>query len=316
MKKWIIFAALLAILFLLHKGLFPLMIGLVIAYILDPYVDWLHKKLKARRFVCIFLAYLTFFVVVLLLIIGFADIVSGNLQNESLLEALRALETYYQEHQELLTGELGSSLDIIDMTKILQNLGSGALNFFVGLIIGVYLLKDKAFFLRMGRQALHLFLDQKSHGIVRELCFEINEVISSFLRGVFVDSVIVAFLSSCALTLLQVDFAIFIGCFAGIANVIPYFGPIIGMIPAVITAIGDGGIVKAAIAAGALFLIQQVECNLIYPRIIGKSTGLHPLFVLVTVSVAGYYGGLLSMVLAVPVAGVLRVLVCKWAYSQ
>ena len=72
-------------------------------------------------------------------------------------------------------------------------------------------------------KAMHLLLGQKVHGVVREILFEINDVISAFLRGVFVDSVIVAFLSSLALASIGIDFAVFIGCFAGIANVIPLF---------------------------------------------------------------------------------------------
>lgn len=304
------------VLVLLRKGFLPLFIGLILAYILDPYVDWLDRKLKAGRLPCIFFAYVTMLAIVALLFVGFADIISGNLQNESIIDMVREIGEYYAEHQELLAEEFGTDWGIKDMTKLMQNLGNGLLKLFIGMIIGVYLLKDKIFFLRLGNQAMHLFLDQKTHGIVREICYEINAVIASFLRGVFIDSVIVAFLSSLALALLKVDFAVFIGCFAGISNVIPYFGPIIGMVPAVITGFADGGLIKAAAAAGALFIIQQVECNLIYPRIIGKSTGLHPLFVLITVSVAGYYGGLLSMVLAVPFAGVVKVLVCKWALAQ
>ena len=141
-------------------------------------------------------------------------------------------------------------------------------------------------------------------------------MISAFLRGVFVDSVIVAFLSSLILSLLGVDFAVFIGCFAGLVNVIPYFGPIIGILPAALAALAEGGLYKALLAAAALFTVQQIECNFIYPRIIGKSTGLHPLFVLTAVSVAGSLGGLLWMILAVPLAGIIRVLLCKWAEKQ
>lgn len=316
MRKWLFLAVITVILVLLRKGFLPLAIGLILAYVLDPYVDWLDRRLKAGRLPCIFFAYVTMLAIVALLFVGFADIISGNLQNESIIDMVREIGEYYAEHQELLAEEFGTDWGIKDMTKLMQNLGSGLLKLFIGMIIGVYLLKDKIFFLRLGNQAMHLFLDQKTHGIVREICYEINAVIASFLRGVFIDSVIVAFLSSLALALLKVDFAVFIGCFAGISNVIPYFGPIIGMVPAVITGFADGGLIKAAAAAGALFIIQQVECNLIYPRIIGKSTGLHPLFVLITVSVAGYYGGLLSMVLAVPFAGVVKVLVCKWALAQ
>lgn len=119
-----------------------------------------------------------------------------------------------------------------------------------------------------------------------------------------------------ALSIIGIDFAVFIGCFAGLANVIPYFGPVIGIIPAALAGLAEGGIYKAILSAASLFAVQQIECNFIYPRIIGRSTGLHPLFVLTAVSVAGSFGGLLWMVLAVPIAGILRVLICKWAEKQ
>ena len=134
------------------------------------------------------------------------------------------------------------------------------------MVAGIYLLKDKDYFLRLANKALHLLLGQKTHGILREILFDIDSVISSFLRGVFVDSVIVAFLSSLALSIIGIDFAVFIGCFAGLANVIPYFGPVIGIIPAALAGLAEGGIYKAILSAASLFAVQQIECNFIYPQ--------------------------------------------------
>lgn len=304
------------ILFLIRRTLVPVAVGITIAYILDPYVEWLSLKLKSPRLLSVLLAYLSVIAAVILLAWGFADIIAGRIAAGSLQEAISSLQLYYEQYKDVLTDLFGFSMEPPDIGRLIQSLGSGAVKFFIGAVAGVYLLKDKAFFLRLGNQTMHLLLSQKTHGLLREILFEINDVISAFLRGIFVDSVIVAFLSSLALSLLEVDFAVFIGCFAGIANVIPYFGPIIGMIPAVLSALMGGGLTLAILSALALFAIQQVECNFIYPRIIGKSTGLHPLFVLIAVSAAGSLGGLLWMVLAVPIAGIIKVLVSKWAQRQ
>ena len=65
-----------------------------------------------------------------------------------------------------------------------------------------------------------------------------------------------------------------------------------------------------------LFLVQQLDSNYIYPKIVGATTGLHPLFVLLAVSIAGYFWGITGMLLAVPAAGIIQVLVGKWAYSR
>ena len=176
--------------------------------------------------------------------------------------------------------------------------------------------KDKDFFLRLVNQTAHLLLKQKTHGKLREILFEIHQVVSAFLRGVLVDSVIVAFAASLTLSLLGVKFAVLIGCFAGITNVIPYFGPFIGIMPAVLSALADGGLSLAAAAGLSLLQCGRLSAIFIYPRIIGKSTGLHPLFVLISVSAAASVGGLFLMILAVPIAGIIKVLVSKWAVEQ
>lgn len=315
MLKTFIAISLLLLIFTARKALIPLAIGIVTAYILEPYVCWLTCKLSIRRIFCVFLAVLTVLTALLLLLFGFADIIAGKIASGSLSESLFSLQRYYTEYKGVFEDYLNLQIKMPDISKLIQRLGSGAIKFFVGIIICIYLLKDKDFFLKLMTRIFHLFLPQRIHGILREILFDIDRVISSFLRGVFVDSVIVAFLSSLALSCLKVDFAIFIGCFAGIANVIPYFGPILGIIPAVIAGFMSGGIYKAVLSALSLIIVQQIECNLIYPRIIGKSTGLHPLFVLIAVSTASYFGGLLWMVLAVPIAGILKVLLTKWAES-
>lgn len=227
-----------------------------------------------------------------------------------------ALQAYYLKYRGVLTDLTGLSFKAPALGSLLQSFGGGAARFLVGMVAGAYLLLDKAYFLRLGNKIMHLFLSQRVHGIVRELLLESGQVIASFLRGVFIDSVIVAFLSSTVLSLLQVDFAVFIGCFAGLANVIPYFGPVLGIVPAAASAFLSGGLSKAVLAAISLFIVQQVESSFIYPRIIGKSTGLHPLFVLAAVSAAGSVGGIVAMILAVPAAGILKVLLCKWAEAQ
>ncbi|MGC2874189.1 AI-2E family transporter [Ihubacter sp. rT4E-8] len=316
MLKWIIAIFILSILFILRQALIPLAIGVAIAAILDPYVEWITKKLAGRRLAAVFLAYATVLSAVVLIIFGFADLIAGRITSGSLQEAISTLRAYYLQYKSALANYLGFSLKAPDLGRLLQSLGNAAARFFVGMVAGVYLLLDKAYFLRLGNKIMHLFLNQKVHGIVRELLLESSEVISAFLRGIFIDSVIVAFLSSLALTLLDVDFAVFIGCFAGIANIIPYFGPALGMIPAAASAYLSAGLTKAILAAAALFAIQQAECNYIYPKIIGHSTGLHPLFVLAAVSAAAYSGGIFAMILAVPAAGILKVLLCKWAETQ
>lgn len=362
MLNVLIILFLLVFIVLARQALVSLAIVIVMAYIMDPYVSWLSRRLRlfrAGRLLCVLTAFLSVFAAAAGLIWGFADIIAGEISAGSLQDAIKALRAYYMEYRDVLVPIFGTGADFLlpfapvpgfssapgtpgaegmvngsaegafsfitsslcsalpsRLPKILQNLGVGTAKFFIGIVCSIYLLKDKEFFLCLVSKGFHLFLPQKVHGMVREILFDIHEVISAFLRGVFIDSVIVAFLSSLALSVLKIDFAVFIGCFAGLANIIPYFGPVLGIVPAAFAGLTAGGIPRAAAAALALFAVQQIECNFIYPRIIGKSIGLHPLFVLAAVSIAGFFGGLLWMILAVPIAGIIKVLITKWAESQ
>ncbi len=159
-----------------------------------------------------------------------------------------------------------------------------------------------------------MILKQKTHGITNEILSEINIVITTFIKGALIDSLIVALLSSIALSVVGVDYAVIIGIIGGILNIIPYFGPIFGMIPAFIVAFTTDGIGQAVLTIAALFLIQQLDSNFIYPKVVGSSTGLHPLFVLISVSFFGYFGGIGGMLIAVPVAGIFQVVIKKLTY--
>ena len=124
-----------------------------------------------------------------------------------------------------------------------------------------------------------------------------------------------ALLSSLALSLYGLPLSVFVGCFAGITNIIPYFGPVLGMIPAFAAGALTEGVGFGAGAVIILFIVQQFDCNFIYPKVVGRTTGLHPLFILLSVSVMGYYGGITYMILAVPLAGIINVLIKRFFIS-
>lgn len=211
-----------------------------------------------------------------------------------------------------LTDNFSASNAMSTITGAVGNI----INVGIGAIISIYLMKDKDFFLGIWRKFLHLTLPQRGNVIVTETLSEINHIMSSFLRGALLDAVCVAILSSIALSILGLDFAVFIGVFAGIANIIPYFGPVLGMIPAFLVGLLTENFMHGLIAVVLLIIVQQIDSNLIYPKVVGSTTGLHPLVVLLAVSVFGYYGGIVGMILAVPIAGVLQVFILKWAYKK
>jgi len=312
----------------------PLLTGLFLAYLLYPAVKYLTPKTGVLT--AILLTYLLLFSSLAALAGGFAVLILGALPTDGLSETAAAITAYFQNASQAIgdftskhlpwmlsdTGDASAGLEswfahhlsLKSITSAISSLSGAAVTFFLGIIASIYLLKDRDFFLLLWHQFLSLILKQNHHGMLCEILHEINTVIYAFLKAALIDSLIVAFLSSIALSLLQVNFAVVIGVLGGLLNLIPYFGPVFGMIPAFIAAFFEGGLAKSAASVLVLLLVQQADANFIYPHIVGNSTGLHPLFVLLSVSVFGYFFGLAGMLLAVPAAGILQIFIKRWAF--
>ena len=175
------------------------------------------------------------------------------------------------------------------------------------------MIKDKEIYKRLWRKFKHLMFPMKQAAKINEVLYDMDVIFSKFLRGQLLDALIVAIITSIVLTILRVDFSVLLGCFAGITNIIPYFGPVFGVIPAVIVALFTDGFSKAVIVLIAFVIIQQIDANLIYPKVVGSSTGLHPVFVLLAVTFGGYFWGLFGMVLAVPVVACIKLFILRRA---
>lgn len=206
-----------------------------------------------------------------------------------------------------------ASVGLFDQAK---KIGSNLINILLGLIIAFYFLKDMDYFRKLYRESARLVLSKSRNERVSKLFHDINTVISNFIRGQLLDGLIVGILSSIALAIVGLDFALLIGMTAGFANIIPYFGPIIGSIPAIIVGLLSGTPLKALFAFLALMLVQQVDSAVIAPKIVGESVGLHPIFVMLALITGGTLFGLLGMLLAVPVAAIIKLLFLQWMESK
>lgn len=340
------------------EAFWPLIIGLILAYLLNPLSELIDNKLVAkliklpddpikaekreglRRLISVLFTVILVIAAIIAMMYGFTVLLIGkvvfndlsalmesfmatlvsyedtfrnwiatNMPNGMLSEKLGEIATY-------VMGWLSENISVSSLIATFANIGGNAIDVVIGIIISIYLMKDKKFFLGLWRKFLHLTFPQKGNAVITEALSEVNDVLSKFIRGALLDALFIAILSSIGLSIMGLEAAVFIGVFAGICNVIPYFGPVIGMVPAFLMGLFTEGFWEGAIAVIILFVIQQIDANLIYPKIVGSSTGLHPLMVLLSVSVFGYFGGILGMLLAVPIAGVIQVFVIKWATNK
>lgn len=336
----------------------PLIIGLILAYLLNPLVSFIDNRLitkfikipddpiKAekrrdrRHLISVIITYILVIAAIIAIIYGFLVMIVGRFvvtDISSLADnMISAITNYEHSIKNWIYSNIGSSFvsdkftdltgmmmtwlsDNVSATSVISfftGIGGNVVDVVVGIIISIYLMKDKNFFLGLWRKFLHLTLPQKGNAVLTETLGDINAVLSKFIRGALLDSLFVAILSSIGLSILGLEAAVFIGVFAGIANIIPYFGPVLGMIPAFLMGIYTGGFWHGVVAVLILLAVQQIDSNIIYPKVVGTSTGLHPLMVLLSVSVFGYFGGIIGMLLAVPIAGIIQVFVLKWANSR
>lgn len=305
----------------------------------NPDLELSVKQMRLSRYLSIGITFLIVIFAIIALIYGFTALIVGKLVVESipkmLEDGLNLIVAYEADikawvakipnmpFSESINKSIDSALNwftssfsATNMINSISGISGSIFNFVVGIIVSIYLLADKDYFKGVWAKFVHLTFSKKRGESLSETLCEIDGVLSQFVKGVMIDALVVAILSSVGLSILGLDFAVFIGIFAGAANVIPYFGPVLGMVPAFIIGLISEGPLQGIIAVVILLVVQQIDCNLIYPRVVGNSTGLKPLFVLLAVSIAGYYGGILGMLIAVPAAGIIQIFVVKWANKR
>ena len=302
-------------------------IAIIFAYVMNPLVNILERK-GIKRTWGILLIYLV--IGLLFFFLSFSLIPSmvkefGNLFEDlptyftQLSEFLNDLYNVYSERIENLPvgfksidDSIKNSLTSLETTLIMamQNVTDGVVNIFSKVftlvlipVLTFYFLQDKDYF----KEKITLMIPKKYRKDILKVAKEINEVLSKFIRGQIIIAIFVGVATTIGLWILKVKFALIIGLIAGIADVIPYFGPIIGVIPAVIFALLDKPM-KVVWVIIVFIIIQQFESDILSPKIVGNSVGLHPVIVMIALLIGGTYFGVLGMLLAVPVAAISKVI--------
>ena len=299
-----------------------------------------HKKLK--RTMSVLLTYLLVLGLLVVLLYSSYAMIGGKISSQvdinSVIESLisyseRYIHIFSQLRSWLENSGLSDNLkqQLIDTVESanelissaisnafikIKSFGSNIVNIVLGLILAFYILKDIEYFRELyGKTAKALIKEQKNEKL-NNLFEDINSILSHFIRGQLLAALIVGILSSIGLSIIRLDFAILIGMTAGIANIIPYFGPILGSVPAVIVGLLSGNPVKALLAIIVLVAVQQIDGTLISPRIVESSVGLHPVFVMLAIIIGGAYLGLLGMLIAVPIAAIIKMFLVRWMENK
>lgn len=183
---------------------------------------------------------------------------------------------------------------------------------FVTIVVSVYLLLE--------RNDIKSFLKNLSKAIFsKETCRKLtryyhktNRIFYSFVSSQIIDAFIVGIVCGIVMSIMNVKYATLLGFLIGLFNVIPYFGAIVAVTIAIIITIFTGGFVQALWVALVIIILQQIDANIINPRILGTSLDLSPILVIFAVTIGGAYFGVLGMFLGVPVMAFIKIIIIEF----
>ncbi|HHZ19203.1 MAG TPA: AI-2E family transporter [Firmicutes bacterium] len=313
-------------LYLFKEVIWPFLLAWLVALLLEPQIRWLEQKGAKRSW-----AVLSVFLVLLVVLgVGLLWLVPPFLRD--LNRAAVSLPEYARRIQHALakTGRLFQQLPPGLQSYVESSLSRSQEVFRQLLLRGAavviaafsqtfrlllvpflayYISRDLPEWRRQIRRRIPRWLGRDTIIFWRTM-----RVIGAYIRGQLLVSAAVGGIIMLGLLLLRIEMALLIGVMAGIFNLIPYFGPILGALPAVIL-----GLLTSpwrALYVVLLFVVaNQLETMFLMPRLVGRSVGLHPVVVIFLLVLGGHYLGLFGMLLAVPIGGVVKV-VCEYYLTK
>ena len=202
--------------------------------------------------------------------------------------------------------------NIIDVTR---NAFSAIGNVIISIIVALYILIDRDNLSKQFKRLFKVILKPQVYGEVAGVASIAQDKFDSFISGKIIDSVIIGFLCFFTMSILKLEFASLISVIIGVTNIIPFFGPFIGAIPsALILLITSPN--QALIFIIMIIIIQQIDGNIIGPKILGDSVGLSSLWIMFAIIVGGGYFGFYGMLLGVPVFAIIYFLIKEYIDSK
>lgn len=318
------------------KILQPFIIGFTFAYLLNFILEFYenkvfkHKiikksKIKPKRGIAILLTYITMFFIVSLFIqfvlpqlidsiVGLVNDIPSYINNTSkyfydLMQGLNIDEEYFN----IIVDNFNGFVDIVIKftTNLIPVLGtliakvaSSVWNIILGLIISIYLLIDKHKLCALNKKITYAIFPEGAANKVIEITHRSNITFGKFLSGKIIDSTIIGILTFIILTIFNMPYTLLISVIIGITNIIPFFGPFIGAVPAFVIILFVSPI-QAFWFLLIILIIQQIDGNIIGPKILGNSIGISAFWILFSILVAGKVLGLLGMIIGVPLFAVM-----------
>lgn len=184
----------------------------------------------------------------------------------------------------------------------------GVLNIFIAFICSIYILAEKESIVSFIKRLARSYFNDERYVRFDRYFTEGNRIFLRFISSQVIDAFVVSIIMSIALSIMKVKYSALLGFMIGLFNLIPYFGAIAGVIIAVIITVFTGGWKQAIIMLIVVIILQQIDANIINPRITGSRLNVSPLLVIFAVTVGGAYFGVIGMFIAVPIATLIKLM--------
>ena len=332
------------------KVIKPITFGFAFAYLMDPIVSFFerkYKKVKLPKFlrklkaprtwaavasiVLIVLAasalvsLLVFSVTDQLRFANFDDIVrlgeeyvnSFDAFYKSLLKKLSELDIQSDEIEQYVKNATNHILNIItrfasSAIESITNISGYMTTIIFSFIIGFYFMIDGRMFMAYIKKVNMALLSEKRSKKNLDMIHDLDRVFSGYIRGQLADAFLMVIIISIVLSITGVKFAIVIGIFSGICNLIPYFGPIVAYISTTFVCLISGDIRTWLISMIALIIIQSIDGNFIGPKLLSRSIKIHPLIIIISLIFGSAVGGFMGMLLAVPIGAYIKLVFMRF----
>ena len=305
----------------------PFLIGILLTLLLNPMIMFLEKRFKFHRLLSIFSSYI---LITFVLSVGFKLLIPAIIETLSALideipNAINMLNIFLSKYLtqsemlEILIPHIQNNLNSI-LTKLLDLFSKVSSDLFIylfsitslvfdvimGIILSIYILNDKEKIIISLKKLLYSYFPINKANNIIEFINVSHDIFYSYIIGKIIDSLIIGVLAFLGFKfLLKIDHTLFLSFIVFLTNIIPYFGPFIGAIfPIGMTLVHNP--IKALWVALFILILQQLDGNLIGPKIMGDQVGLSPLWIISSVLIGGSLFGIPGVFLSVPIAAIIK----------
>ena len=320
----------------------PFVGGFVLAFFLYVPSHWLEERFlrlegkawpKMARPLAIFLSYLLFLggltavftLVIPILVSGLTDLIGAmpdylRRAQESLqawvapggpLGGLHLQDEVNNLYDYLIAvgAQLITTENVVTAIKSVGNVASSLINTVIAFVVSIYMLAGREHLCRALRNFLSLFMRRRPLAHLRNYSRRTGHIFSQYIYGAILDALIVGIAVSIGLLIFRVPYAVLLGMILGVMNLVPYFGAILGCLGIAFVALLTNGFPTALGVAIYIVVVQQIDANIVQPRIIGDSMGLRPFYVLLSITLFGGLLGLWGILLGPPLMAVIQMIV-------